>query len=74
MEFEDVYNVGMKSYGGYPLTYEFVTDAYDIRGRHIGVVRVGRDNDGKLCIEGGKYTGAEKIDGSLFYLRNLGKT
>ena len=71
---EDIWGVGkgkvvpdMKSYNGYPLEYERTATVYGAGGYPQGKIRVGRDSDGKLCVEGGKYVSAQNVNGEIIY-------
>jgi len=57
----------MKSFTGAPLTYEYTTTAYDVGGHPIGNVRVGRDANGRLCIEDGAFIQGQEINGEIIY-------
>ena len=53
----------MKSYNGYPLTYTATGVAFDESGEDpIGSIRYGRDADGRICVEDGKFIRRTKSD------------
>jgi len=64
----DYYNTNILSYAGYPLSYQYETTSYDQMGNMIGTIRVGRDADGKLCVEDGRFLGGKRINGETLYL------
>ena len=64
-------NKPMTTYNGFPLTYEYTTRSYDILGNRGRDVRVGRDSDGKLCVEDGKFEHGSMIDGEPIYFYKI---
>ena len=57
----------IKSYNGYPLKYAGSIPIYNSEGERIGDAVIGRDSDGNLCLEDGRYTGGSMIDGEVYY-------
>jgi len=57
----------IKTYNGYKLDYIGELTSYNSEGKPIGKAKIGRDSDNRLCVEDGKYTGGQYINGEVHY-------